>query len=71
MKTTLVVSKIATRYHFRDNSTAGIIMHVITGGVVVAPRQNATKTMRLSINNSIGVISIVTITTRITIPDGA
>ena len=70
MTTTLVLSKISTRYHFGDNSTAGIMVHAIIRRFVVAPRKKATNIIKLSINKSTGVISIVTITIRITIPDG-
>ena len=45
MTTTLVVETRATRSHFGDNSTDGIMVHAINRGFVVAPRQKATKTM--------------------------
>ena len=44
MTTTLVMSKISTRYHFGDNYTAGIMVHAFTREVVVAPRKKAIKT---------------------------
>ena len=47
------------------------MVHEITRGFIVAPRQKATKKMRRSINNSTGAITIFTIVILITIPDGA
>ena len=70
MTTTLAVAKTSTRSHFGNNYNAGIMVHSITRGVVVDPRQKATKKMKLSINNSMGVISIVTTVIRRTMPDG-
>ena len=70
MRTPLVVETIETRYNFGENSTDGIMVHAINRGVVVAPRNKSTKTMRPSINNSKGAITIVTIAIRITMPGG-
>ena len=70
MTTTLMVETRATRSHFEDNSTAGLMVHEITRRDVVAPRQKATRTMKLSINNSIGAIEIVTTVIRTTMPGG-
>ena len=68
--TTLVVATGATRSHFGDNYTAGLVVHEITVGVVVAPSQKSTKIMWLSINKSTVVVAIVTIVIRIKMPDG-
>ena len=68
--TTLVMETRATRYHFRNNSTSGLMVHEITRGVVVTPGQKATKTMQLSINNPTIAIAIFTTMIIIEITDG-
>ena len=45
MTTMLVVATRATRSHFGDNSTSGLVVHTIIRGVVVTPRQKAVKKM--------------------------
>ena len=67
--TTLVVATGVTRSYFGYNSTAGLVVHTITVGVFFIPSQKATKIMCLSINNTTGVVAIVTIVIRIKIPD--
>ena len=68
MITILVVEKRATRYHFRDNYTSGLMVNAITRGVVVAPRQKATKKMKIQISNPTGAITIFTTVTTIKMP---
>ena len=68
MKKSLVVATRVTRYHFVENSTDGIMVHAITRGFVLAPRQKYTKTMYLLISNLTGAITIVTTVIRITMP---
>ena len=52
MTATIGVETRATRSNSGDNYTAGLMVHEIARGGFVAPRQKATNTMRLSINNS-------------------
>ena len=40
--TTLVVAKRATRPHFGKKDTDGLMVHVITRGVIVEPSQKTT-----------------------------
>ena len=65
-----MVEKRATRYHFGDTSTSGLMVHEITRGVVVSPSQNSTKKMQLSVKYSTGAIKIVTTVIGITMPAG-
>ena len=46
------------------------MVHSITRIVIVGPSQNSKKIIILSINNSIGAITIVTIVIRTKTPDG-
>ena len=70
METLIVAETRETRYHFLDSSTSGLMVHAITRGVFVNLSQKATKPMQLSINNSTGVIAILTIMIIIKMPDG-
>ena len=61
MKISLVMETRVIRSHFGEISTAAIMVHEITKGVLVAQRQKATNTQQHSIKNSTGSIEIVTI----------
>ena len=64
-----MVETRATRSHFGENYTAGIVVHAITVGILVAPGQKAKNTIQISINNSTGVINIFTTTIRVTMTE--
>ena len=61
MTTTLVVETRARRSHFGDSSTARLIVHEITRGVIVSQKKKTKNTMQLSMKNSTGVIEIFAI----------
>ena len=52
--TALVVETGATKSHFGDNYTSGLVVHTITKGVISVPSHKAKNTMKLSINSSTG-----------------
>ena len=52
---------VVTSYHFGDNYTDGLMVHATNNGVVFTPRQKVKNTTCHSINNSMGVVLIITI----------
>ena len=55
------VAVVVTRYSFGDYCTVGLMLHVITKGVIVAPRRKGTKIQTNPITAPMGAIAIVAI----------
>ena len=68
--TAQLVETRVTSSHFGNNYTDVIMVHAITKGVLVAPRQIDTKTQQNSINNSTAAVEIFTTVKIKTMPGG-